>query len=170
MDATGSFWEIEDFSLTLPYEMEAGENLNFTVVIPMPVYNADKEVITDILDIETSVGDFEVTIYFETDLISSNDESDVALISLQASNYPNPFNPTTTISYSLPQTAPVELTIYNVKGQVVKHLVNEIQNSGNYKVSWGGTNDKNETVSSGFYFFKLTAGKDKIIEKMLMLK
>ena len=87
-----------------------------------------------------------------------------------ANNYPNPFNPATTIKYALPQAADVELTVYNVLGQPVRTLIAEHQNAGRYVVEWDATNDSGHSLSSGMYFYRLEAGGDLEVKKMLLLK
>ena len=88
-----------------------------------------------------------------------------------ANNYPNPFNPATTIKYALPQAADVELTVYNVVGQVVRTLVAEHQSAGRYVVEWDATNDSGHNLSSGMYFYRLEAGGEFLeTKKMLLLK
>ena len=86
-------------------------------------------------------------------------------------NFPNPFNPTTTIQYALPQAADVELTVYNVLGQPVRTLVAEHQSAGRYAVEWDATNDSGHSLSSGMYFYRLQAGEEfREVKKMLLLK
>ena len=88
-----------------------------------------------------------------------------------ADNFPNPFNPATTIKYALPQAADVELTVYNVVGQPVRTLVAEHQSAGRYVVEWDATNDSGHSLSSGMYFYRLQAGGEfREIKKMLLLK
>ena len=88
-----------------------------------------------------------------------------------ANNYPNPFNPATTIKYALPQAADVELTVYNVVGQPVRTLVAEHQSAGRYVVEWDATNDNGHSLSSGMYFYRLEAGGEFLeVKKMLLLK
>ena len=88
-----------------------------------------------------------------------------------ANNYPNPFNPATTIQYALPQAADVELTVYNVVGQPVRTLAAEHQNAGRYVVEWDATNDSGHSLSSGMYFYRLQAdGEFHEVKKMLLLK
>jgi hypothetical protein len=91
-------------------------------------------------------------------------------------NYPNPFNPTTTLRYGLPKEARVNLSIYNVLGQRIATLKDEVQNVGYYDVVWNGRNDFGSQIASGVYFYRIEAkpvdGGDAFtsIKKMLMLK
>ena len=88
-----------------------------------------------------------------------------------SNNYPNPFNPATTIRYALPQAADVELTVYNVVGQVVRTLVAEHQSAGRYTMEWDATDDGGHSLSSGMYFYHLQAGGEfREVKKMLLLK
>jgi len=85
-------------------------------------------------------------------------------------NYPNPFNPSTTIEYSVPKTTKVKLRIYNIRGQLVKELVNQTVEPGKYKVVWEGKNNAGHSVASGVYFYRIEANGKTITKKMLMLK
>jgi len=86
-------------------------------------------------------------------------------------NFPNPFNPETTIKYNVANGGNVSLRIYNVVGQVVKTLVAEQQNAGRYTVRWSGTDDRGVSVSSGIYFYQITAGSDfQDVKKLMLLK
>jgi len=85
-------------------------------------------------------------------------------------NYPNPFNPTTNISFALPIDSKVSLKIYNVAGQLVRTLVNETMVAGTHTVTWDGINSNGEKVASGIYFYKLNAGDYSKTMKMVMTK
>jgi hypothetical protein len=98
------------------------------------------------------------------------DDNVVAPIVFAASNYPNPFNPVTSISYSVPKDGQATLAIYNMKGQVVRTLLNSSVKAGNYSVSWNGTDDKGIAVASGVYFYRLTSDNKTITKKMLLSK
>jgi len=89
---------------------------------------------------------------------------------LTLANYPNPFNPTTTISFSLTSESDVSITVYNVKGQQVKQLVNDQLSAGSHTVEWSGKDNSNKSVASGIYYYKISAGKDTAMKKMLLLK
>jgi len=82
-----------------------------------------------------------------------------------SSVYPNPFNPVTTISYELPAPSSVQVTIYNVNGQLIETLVNRNKVSGNYDVTWDASN-----YTSGIYFVKLVANGKTISEKITLIK
>ena len=87
-----------------------------------------------------------------------------------ADNFPNPFNPATTIQYALPYAADVQLTVYNVLGQPVRTLLAEHQNAGRYVVEWNATDDSGHSLSAGIYFYRLQAGEFHEVKKMLLLK
>ncbi len=86
------------------------------------------------------------------------------------SNYPNPFNPSTTITYSLPKNMQINLDIYNLKGQKVKTLQSGKQSIGKHSVIWKGTDDNGRPVASGMYFYKLIMPDKVLTNKMVMLK
>jgi hypothetical protein len=86
-------------------------------------------------------------------------------------NFPNPFNPETTIKYALPEAGSTKLVIYNVVGQVVRHLVTEQQSAGRYVIQWDATNDNGQALSSGVYFYHLQVGGEfQQVKRMLLLK
>ncbi|MBI2504702.1 MAG: T9SS type A sorting domain-containing protein [Candidatus Latescibacteria bacterium] len=87
-----------------------------------------------------------------------------------ADNYPNPFNPETTLKYQLPEAADVKLEVYNVVGQVVRTLVANHQDAGRYVVQWDAANDNGQPLSSGIYFYHIQAGDFQKTKKMLLLK
>ncbi len=80
-------------------------------------------------------------------------------------NYPNPFNPSTTISYSIPVEGIVTLKIFNLLGEEVKTLVNEVQNAGSHNVSFDAVN-----LTSGIYFYSIKSGNFTDVKKMILLK
>ncbi|MDP8203906.1 MAG: T9SS type A sorting domain-containing protein, partial [Candidatus Tenebribacter mawsonii] len=85
-------------------------------------------------------------------------------------NYPNPFNPTTKISFSLPNEEDIELTIYNIKGQKVRTLYSGMAEEGEHTMIWNGKDTNNKLVSSGIYFYKLKTNNKELTRKMLMMK
>lgn len=85
-------------------------------------------------------------------------------------NFPNPFNPVTTIMFSLPEKGDIHLAIFDVSGRLVKTLHDGVMDAGKYKATWDGRSDAGRVVSSGVYFCKLVTA-DKVAEtKMVLLK
>jgi hypothetical protein len=89
---------------------------------------------------------------------------------LLSQNYPNPFNPSTSISYELPKSTHIILTIYNSLGQTVKTLVNIQQSAGKYTITWDGTNERGIPVAGGVYIYQIQAGEFKEARKMVLLR
>ncbi|MDO9578110.1 MAG: CotH kinase family protein [Candidatus Cloacimonadales bacterium] len=85
-------------------------------------------------------------------------------------NYPNPFSISTKIIYSLPQDGKVELSIYNLKGQLVKKLVDEIQETGSYTETWDGRNQQDKPVGSGVYFYQIRYHGSSKTKKMILVR
>ena len=85
-------------------------------------------------------------------------------------NYPNPFNPGTTIRYELPKTEHVTLRVVDIMGRKITVLANGVQNEGLYNFEWYGTNEKGMPVSSGIYFYELVTTSHKIVRKMLLVR
>jgi hypothetical protein len=86
------------------------------------------------------------------------------------SNVPNPFNPTTQISFSLPSSGQVKLEIFNLMGQKVTTLVDKTMQAGVHTVEWNGTSTDGRTVSSGVYFYRITFDEYSASRKMMLMK
>ena len=89
---------------------------------------------------------------------------------LSLTNYPNPLNPTTTISFDLASESNVSIIVYNIKGQKVTTLTDNHFENGSHTVTWNGTDENYKSVASGLYFYKLSSGKETQVKKMLLLK
>jgi hypothetical protein len=87
-----------------------------------------------------------------------------------AQNVPNPFNPATSIRFSIPRAAVVSLVIYDVSGREVRRLVAGKMPAGYHEVAWNGKNNKGAAVSSGMYFCRLQANKDQATRKLILLR
>ncbi|HIO88309.1 MAG TPA: T9SS type A sorting domain-containing protein [Candidatus Marinimicrobia bacterium] len=85
-------------------------------------------------------------------------------------NFPNPFNPTTSIKYDLPENAAVSLMIYDIMGREIRHLVNETQNAGFKAIMWDGTNSNGNQVGTGMYLYHIKAGSFVQTRKMILMK
>ena len=80
-------------------------------------------------------------------------------------NFPNPFNPTTTIRYSIPKAVHITIKVYNIIGQLVATLIDEYKQAGNYEIKFNGSN-----LSSGVYFYRMQAGNFVEVKKLILLK
>ena len=85
-------------------------------------------------------------------------------------DYPNPFNPITTLRYDLPENSLVTITIYDMLGRRVKTLINQAQDAGFKSVVWNATNDYGKQVSAGIYLYQIQAGEYISTKKMVLLK
>jgi len=102
----------------------------------------------------------------------SGDEDDVVVpvATKLGGNYPNPFNPTTTIAYEMASEGRVVIEIYNFRGQKIRTLVNGVRSVGSYNVVWDGHDDSGNSISSGIYFYRMTCKGYVGVKKMLLLK
>jgi hypothetical protein len=89
---------------------------------------------------------------------------------LNINNFPNPFNPTTIISFELPNDSNVRLEVFNVKGQKLKTLISELLPAGSHSIEWNGKDNSGKNVGSGVYFYKFQSDSTNQVRKMLMLK
>ena len=85
-------------------------------------------------------------------------------------NYPNPFNPYTTLRYEILKDEKVEITVYDLSGRVVRKLLNNVQKAGQNHIQWNGLNDQGMTVSSGSYLYNIQAGGHGETRKMVLLR
>ncbi|MBL7148510.1 MAG: chitobiase/beta-hexosaminidase C-terminal domain-containing protein [Candidatus Cloacimonetes bacterium] len=125
-------------------------------------------IIDDLLGYDCFGSNYDIGCYEWLGVGVSNGE--IEIISFSLSNYPNPFNPSTTISFSLPKESKTEISIYNIKGQKVRSLIKDKLESGKYLVIWHGKDNNQKKCSSGIYFYKLEAGDYQKVRKMIMLK
>ena len=85
-------------------------------------------------------------------------------------NYPNPFNPSTTINYTMAQGARVSIKVYNVSGQLVATLIDSYQPQGHHFVKWNGKDAAGKAVTSGMYLVKMVTGDFNQVNKMTLLR
>jgi hypothetical protein len=103
-------------------------------------------------------------------IVSTDDLPNAPTNFVLEQNFPNPFNPTTTVSYSVPTSSQVTVQVYDLLGNLVKTLVNESQQPGSYEVIWDATNSQGEAVTTGNYILKMVAGDFSQTRKMTLLK
>ena len=123
----------------------------------------------DILYCEYYSGDI-IAIYNNLTTENDSEPEQPFVKNILHANYPNPFNPQTKISFSLVKAGEAELTVYNIKGQKVKTLVNDYIEAGEHSVIWNGKDNDGKDVSSGVYFYRLKTIDTVQNRKMLLLK
>jgi hypothetical protein len=165
-----SYWNIETSGQT---ESDGGEGRT-TDEMTYP-YAANTYVDWDFAEIWAADVDFTINqgYPFLQELLVSVDKEVIAVIeSSKLSNFPNPFNPETTISFALPQdTAKLDLQIYNIRGQLVRTLIAGTPfTKGEHQIVWDGRNDSGKTSASGIYFYRLTTPNFTQQKKMMLLK
>ncbi len=103
--------------------------------------------------------------------ITSSDESEIATINkFSLNNFPNPFNPETTISFNNPESGKVTLSIYNIKGQLINTLLDEETKAGVHNIVWNGKDEKGKRVASGIYFSRINTRNSSLTKKMILMK
>ncbi len=150
---------------TLPITLEYGGMITLQVALNVPVRNyyiyANMRIVHEhgIIKVPFTMND---RVAINENIVSSKD--------IELSNYPNPFNPETTIEFSIQKQGDTKLDIYNLKGQHIKQLVNMCLSEGKHSVLWNGTDCNNHHVSSGIYIYKLDTGDRVKSDKMILLK
>ena len=142
--------------ITLPFEVnglnDISSLLEFTGEQIVAGYNGEK--------IDASFENFYVNV-----------EAELPNITSLSKNYPNPFNPSTTINYSVSKSGFVSLVIYDLNGATVKTLVNQVVDRNDYSITWDGKNNNGQSVASGQYFYVMKApGGFTSSEYMTLLK
>ena len=158
-------WPMGDFSQDLPLE-----------VISQGIISGQLNILTytsspwSIFSIANS-GDNAPRIVIDYDAINLSMDKDILPLQYALhQNYPNPFNPTTTLQYNLPNDEFVNITIYDMLGNVINNLVHGNQNSGYKSVLWNATNNQGQPVSAGVYLYSIETGDFRQTKKMIFLK
>ncbi|MGB2868529.1 MAG: cytochrome c3 family protein [Bacteroidota bacterium] len=120
------------------------------------------------MDNAGNMGAFSIEVGLKTTNVE--DENGIPTVYALGQNYPNPFNPSTQIRFALPTESFVKLSIYSVSGELVTTLVNTTMSAGNHGVTWHGTNNAGQAVSSGVYVYRLQAGDFVSTRKMVLIK
>jgi hypothetical protein len=123
---------------------------------------------------QTDAGFIIYEYYGPTSINDSNETtSSLPRLFSLSQNYPNPFNPSTTIQYDIPEgngTVPVKILVYDIRGRLVRKLVDEEKESGSYQVHWDGIDERGLQVSTGLYLYRLEASELSVSRKMLIVR
>ena len=124
--------------------------------------------IIDVVNGVSDVSDAVFTIKYPTGVISKANKIPDAFGLKQ--NYPNPFNPETKIMFQLPATSQVQISIFNLKGELVRTLVDGTQPAGIFEILWDGRDQSGRVSPSGIYFYKMVAGDFQQVKRMVFMK
>lgn len=120
--------------------------------------------------VEAAIDDFTIEAFTSTGLSAVDDTPALDRPVVLRQNHPNPFNPTTSIGFALPRAIQTELVVYTIDGRRVATLVNEVLPAGEHHVSWNGQDENGRPVASGAYFYRLSAGDELQVKRMVLVK
>jgi len=175
---SSAYYSFDPFEFLIPQQLCPNDSLACTIfvdfLLPDNRLPDNRENRYDSLYVWTDLGQFPVPIVLDGSLFSDAEDDTVEPVGYNLSNHPNPFNPSTTISFSLNTeiTENTKIEIYNLKGQKVKsYPINSLPDSPINTITWNGTDQNGHPVSSGVYYYKLsTNGKTQAVNKCLLLK
>ena len=155
---------------------------NFNVKIPTGIYDiyAERLFYDDVIMYEVEVVDGEFT-DISIPMFTTTEAEENGIIpttnNFKLKNYPNPFKPSgagrgpaTTIEFLITEGNKISLSIYNIRGQLVKTLINSYLDRGKHQISWNGKNESGQSVSSGIYYCRLKSGNQETVRKMILIK
>ena len=164
-------YNVEDDSLYLSMELNYCDGMEAYYYIDCYEMFSSMLNIDDIQEVNVKL---DVTMsFYETGLVNLDpnvNQSEIPSSFSLHQNYPNPFNPVTTLRYDLPENGLVNITIYDMLGNIINQLVNEAQNSGYKSIQWDATNYQGQPVSAGVYIYRIEAGDFRQTKKMILLK
>ncbi len=157
---------------TLPhdyfYVIAPGSTKKYTLSYTAGDHIQDIESEIQIMTNDPDLSNITILIHLKA-TVANSDLINPAVTALKG-NYPNPFNPSTSIRFSLKEAGPVVLNIYNLKGQLVKSLVNSELSSGDHKIVWNGKDERGAAVASGIYLYRMESTNFKATNKMMLMK
>ncbi len=153
---------------TFPYELEAGESLSVEVDVVQPVagYNPDYDFYEEVIIIESELGDYELVVMINKDLITTLSDR---LASSGIQVYPNPFESQTIFEFELLNSQFVQLFIFDLQGRFIASINDGILTKGKHKLLWNGLNNEQQAVGSGLYMYQIRFG-DKTLRGKLLRK
>jgi len=168
-------WRLIDIEGELTFDVSRRSGLRGSyaqVHNPEIIRKRDEFIFVDLSTEPATVYSYRVTILEDGNAVTSF-ETTTTTPSLQLAlgqNHPNPFNPETTIRFTLEKAAHVTLSIYDAKGRWVTKLVDDVRSAGPHETRWDGTDAAGSSVSSGVYFYRMTVGNTSLSKRMVLLK
>lgn len=151
---------------TFPYELEAGESLSVEVDVVQPVagYNPDYDFYEELIIIESELGNYEVVVMINKDLITALPDK---LANSVIHVYPNPFESQTVFEFELLESQLIQLFIFDMQGRIIASVNDRVLNTGHHKLLWNGLNNEQHAVGSGLYMYQIRFGDNTFRGKLL---
>lgn len=156
-----------DEEFTLDFQPQSLDFSNEVIFVSNEPFN---DIISEGGTITITISDNNIDFVEETITMVSNYDTEFIVNTSSLANYPNPFNPETTLAFELKNPTAVKLDIYNLKGQKVVSLLNDFYLRGRHEVVWNGKDHNNKSVASGIYYLQMQAGNEKTNHKMILMK
>jgi len=162
----------QDYELTWQVDVDSGRLNSYEPVVLKSADGGQFTIVTGSWDFEKKILRHQIDSggEYRMGYVDKGLAPNIVARTILLPNHPNPFNPETTIKFSLQQSGSVKLEIYDIKGLLIRTLVNDQLGSGPHQVVWRGRNRFGEGVASGTYFYRLTTGGAVQTRKMLLLK
>jgi hypothetical protein len=152
----------------MPCTLDAGQSMSFTILYH-PTESGGHTDTINIID-NTNASPHQINISGFAYPVSNSDNLNPPAHTGLLGNHPNPFNPQTTIQYSIKDIGHVTIDIYNLKGQMLRRLVNTVKNPGTYSVVWDGKDSQSQDLATGVYLYQMHCGDHHDSGKMMMMK
>lgn len=154
-----------DYAYQIPATATQIYTLSYTAGDPVSSFTAELYITSN--DPSTPALQIPVTLQSAS---PNSDPGLIPVITALDTNFPNPFNPETTIRYATKEAGLVRVSVYNLKGQLIRSLVNESKAAGFHRVIWNGRDDRGAAVASGIYFYRMDAKNYSATKKMMLMK
>jgi uncharacterized membrane protein len=159
----------EEEEESLNYSLDPNQTLTVTIHF-LPTANISYSDVVTITSNDENNSEIQVTVNGVGDGVSNDNNIDIPLVTELQGNYPNPFNPETTVRYAVKENGQISLKIFNIKGQLVKTLVNQEVKAGYHQILWNGQDNFGTDVASGIYMYRLETKTYNQTKKMMLMK
>ncbi|MFA7124037.1 MAG: FlgD immunoglobulin-like domain containing protein, partial [Candidatus Delongbacteria bacterium] len=161
----------EPYDLTFPQYIAPDDSLELMIALMIPTKPSSKEIQNDSIFIHTDMGSYVILVVYDDIYLNAIEDDNIQVSDFLLNNYPNPFNPSTKISFMLKSDSNIELSVYNLKGELVRTIANGLYKSGHHELNWDGKDSDQKSVTSGVYILKLSVD-DKVgaVKNCIFLK
>lgn len=161
----------EPYDLTFPQYLAPDDSLELMIALMIPTKPSSREIQNDSIFIHTDMGSYVIHVVYDDIYLNAIEDTDAQVSDFSLNNYPNPFNPSTIINFMLKSDSNIELSVYNLKGELVRTLAKDLYKSGYHDLNWNGKDSDQRTVTSGVYILKLSVD-DKVgaVKNCIFLK